>query len=72
VRRWDSSDGKFKTEREARRAGLTGKLTKHPGQGPDPTDSPSPRANATTYEREADPDSLADTEEDLEEEENAD
>jgi hypothetical protein len=28
-RRWDDSDGKFKTEREARRAGLTGKLTKH-------------------------------------------
>jgi hypothetical protein len=32
-RRWDDSDGKFKTEREARRAGLTGKLGKHPAQG---------------------------------------
>lgn len=38
-RRWDSSDGKFKTEREARRAGLTGKATKHPGRGPAPAEA---------------------------------
>lgn len=28
-RRWDDSSGNFKREREARRAGLTGKVTKH-------------------------------------------
>lgn len=38
ARRWDSSEGKFKTEREARRAGLTGKRGKHRGQGADPMD----------------------------------
>lgn len=29
VRRWGSTIGNFKAEREARRAGLTGKVTKH-------------------------------------------
>lgn len=28
-RRWDDSSGNFKAEREARRAGVTGKATKH-------------------------------------------
>jgi hypothetical protein len=72
-RRWDSSDGKFKTEREARRAGLTGKLGKHPNQGADPMDDNRLRLLAllvrvemhatgrarATGEREAVPDSLA-------------
>jgi hypothetical protein len=65
VRRWGATDGNFKLEREARRAGLTGKLGKHPGQGVDPS-SPfinwdelaayaSHRASAS-YGREADSD----------------
>lgn len=82
ARQWPSDGGKFKTEREARRAGLTGKITKHPGQGADPMEwnhahafvyallalSDARRVYATTDEREAQPDSLADT--DREEEEN--
>jgi hypothetical protein len=64
VRRWGATDVSFKREREARRAGLTGKITKHPGRAADPSG-----AYATTYGREADSDSLADKEE-REEEEN--
>jgi hypothetical protein len=74
-RRWDSGDGKFRTEREARRAGLTGKVTKH-----DPSmvtaaaygeASPSDarRVYATTDDREDQSHSLANTEEEEEEKE---
>jgi hypothetical protein len=41
-RRWGSTVGNFKAEREARRAGLTGKRGKHRGQGADPADALNP------------------------------
>jgi hypothetical protein len=82
-RRWDASNGRFKTEREARRAGLTGKRGKHRGQGADPMEwnqahafvyalwalSDARRVYATTDERDTDSCSLANQSEGLEEEE---
>jgi hypothetical protein len=83
-RRWGSTVGNFRAEREARRAGLTGKLGKHPGQGPDPFPPfadvclPTGARERTTRGRTVPSasgrpvDYLADREGGLEEEENAD